>query len=340
MTQSFTLAQLAEALGVDYQGDGELRLEGVSTLEKAGPNALTFLANPSYKKYLSSTKAGAVILNAAYAKTYPHGALISENPYATWAKALTLMHPLAHAAPGIASTACIDPSAEIHPTAVIRDHCVVGPHCKIGAEVILGPHSIVEANAEIAAHSRLIARVFIGHDCRLGQRTVVHPGVVIGGDGFGVALDNGHWRKVPQLGRVVLGDDCEIGANTTIDRGALGDTVLGNDVRIDNQVQIAHNVCIGDHTAIAGCVGIAGSTTIGAYCMIAGASGIGGHLTITDQVIITAMSTVVSSIHSPGTYGSGIPAQPHQRWKRILARLAKLDDWIGRLKKIEKGRSD
>jgi len=214
---------------------------------------------------------------------------------------------------------------------VIGPQCVIGPHANVGA------HVVIEHNVSIGAHAHLVSQIFIGSQCEIGDRAIIHPGVVIGADGFGLALEEGRWRKVLQLGRVIIGNDSEIGANTTIDRGALEDTVLGKDVRIDNQVQIAHNVRIGDHTAIAGCVGIAGSTTIGSYCMIAGASGIGGHLTITDRVIITAMSTVVSSITEPGTYGSGIPAQPHQRWKRILVRLAQLDQWVSRIKGLEKG---
>jgi UDP-3-O-[3-hydroxymyristoyl] glucosamine N-acyltransferase len=201
---------------------------------------------------------------------------------------------------------------------------------------VIGPGCVLEAGCVVGADSRLVARVFLGRDTQLGERVLVHPGVVIGADGFGLAFDRDHWIKVPQMGRVRIGHDCEIGANTTIDRGAIEDTVLEDDVRLDNQVQIAHNVQIGAHTAIAGCVGIAGSTRVGRYCMIAGASGVAGHLEICDKVVITAMSTVLDSITEPGEYGSGIPARAHARWKRTLVRLGQLDDWVRRLRRIEK----
>ena len=337
MSQNMTVAQLAESLGVQLQGSGDGMITHAATLEAAQSHELSFLANPAYKSKLSDTQAGAVILSPDDVSACSRPALISTNPYATWAKALELLHPTPLSQSGVAATAIIDPSAVIEPTAAIGDYCVVGAQAVIGPGAQVGPHCVIESGARLGANTRLVAKVFIAHDCSLGDRVLIHPGVVIGADGFGIALDQGRWHKVPQIGRVVIGDDCEIGANTTIDRGALGDTVLAEDVRIDNQVQIAHNVKIGAHTAIAGCVGIAGSTSIGAYCMIAGASGIGGHIQITDRVIITAMSTVVSSIDAPGTYGSGIPVLPHQRWKRILVRLGKLDDWISRIKILEKG---
>ena len=339
MKNHLTVSELATELGVELIGAGDGLLDGVATLEHASNTQLSFLANPAYRPKLASTHAGAVIVSPQDAGNCIRPALVADNPYAVWAKALRFLYPAKKVSAGIADTAVIDPSASVDASAAIGHHCVIGADCVIGPGAEIGPQSVVESGVEIGAHTRLVANVFIGHSCRLGQRVLIHPGVVIGADGFGIAMDQGHWQKVPQLGAVVIGDDCEIGANTTIDRGALGDTVLSEDVRIDNQVQIAHNVSIGAHTAVAGCVGVAGSTHIGSYCMIAGASGIGGHLHITDKVVITAMSTVVSSIHESGTYGSGIPAQPHQRWKRILVRLSKLDDWISRIKKLEKGSS-
>lgn len=340
MMKNLTVSRLAKELGIELIGLGDGIVDGVGTLEYATSTQLSFLANPSYRAKLTSTHAAAVILSPQDAANCSRPALVSDNPYAAWAKALQFLYPQTTAPAGIADTATIDSSAVIDPSASVGHNCIVGANCVIGAGVQIGPQCVLEDTVEIGAHTRLVANVFIGQSCRLGQRVLIHPGVVIGADGFGLAMEQGHWQKVPQLGVVVIGNDCEVGANTTIDRGALGDTVLSDDVRIDNQVQIAHNVFIGAHTAIAGCVGIAGSTHIGSYCMIAGASGIGGHLHITDKVVITAMSTVVSSIHEPGIYGSGIPAQPHQRWKRILVRLGKLDDWISRIKKLEKGSSN
>lgn len=337
---SWTLETLAHALGVAHHGPADRTIDSASTLAAAQPHQLSFLANRAYTEQLTRTQAGAVIVHPDQLNACPTAALVSDNPYATWASALQLLNPSTDNEAGVHHTAVVDASADVAPSATIGPHSVVGAHCQIGPGAVVGPHSIIEDHAEIGANSHLVARVYVGSRCLLGQRVIAHPGVVMGGDGFGLAMTDGQWVKVPQLGRVVVGDDCEIGANTTIDRGALEDTVLGADVRIDNQVQIAHNVQIGDHTAIAGCVGIAGSTRIGAYCMIAGASGIGGHLTIADRVVITAMSTVVASIDQPGTYGSGIPAQPHQAWKRILVRLTRLDGWIQRLKKLEKNQSE
>ena len=333
---SWTLGELAHALKLDHRGPADRVIDGAGTLATAGPHQLSFLANRAYTQQLTATEAGAVIVHPDQLDACPTAALISENPYSTWAAALKLLKPSAKKTAGVHPTAVVDPSAEVDASASIGPHCVIGSRCRIGPNTVIGPQTVIEDEADIGADCHLVAQVYVGERCQLGRRVVAHPGVVLGADGFGLAMNQGQWDKVPQLGRVVIGNDCEIGANTTIDRGALEDTVLGLDVRIDNQVQIAHNVQIGDHTAIAGCVGIAGSTRIGAHCMIAGASGIGGHLTITDQVVITAMSTVVASIEHPGTYGSGIPAQPHQTWKRILVRLTRLDEWIQRLKKLEK----
>ncbi len=334
----WTLTELAEALGTSFHGPQDRTIESAGTLASAKPDQLSFLANRAYTEQLANTHAGAVIVHPDHVDACPTAAIVSNNPYATWASALRLLNPPPKRQTGVHATAVVDDSAMVDSAAYIGPHCVIGSKARIGSGAVIGPHTIIEDAAEIGENAHLVGNVYVGPRCILGDRVIVHPGVVIGADGFGLAMDQGQWQKVPQLGRVVVGDDCEIGANTTIDRGALDDTQLGVDVRIDNQVQIAHNVQIGDHTAIAGCVGIAGSTHIGAYCMIAGASGIGGHLTIADQVVITAMSTVVTSIDQPGTYGSGIPAQPHQSWKRTLVRLTRLDEWAQRIKKLEKSK--
>jgi UDP-3-O-[3-hydroxymyristoyl] glucosamine N-acyltransferase len=210
---------------------------------------------------------------------------------------------------------------------------------------VLGTHCIVGRDCIVGAQSRLVARVTLVQDVRLGRRVLVHPGAVLGADGFGLAFerdapDQGHWIKVPQLGGVVIGDDCEIGANTTIDRGALGDTVLEEDVRLDNQIQIAHNVHIGAHTALAGCAAVAGSASIGRYCLIGGSAGILGHLSITDRVTVTAMSLVTHSIREPGEYSSGTPIQSNRQWRRNAARFKHLDEIVRRLGGAGKEPSD
>ena len=337
-----TARALAERLKLDFHpgpdsGPSNAQpIRSAATLFTAQPEHVSFLANNQYRDQLTRTKAGAVILSEDMLSICPTAAIVSKNPYASWARALELLHPAPTVQPGIAPSASIDSSAEIDPTACIEPLCHIGAGARIGAGVRVGAGSIVERNASVGEHCRLIGKVYLGERVRLGRRVIVHPGVVIGADGFGMAMDDGQWRKIAQLGSVEIGDDCEIGANTTIDRGALEDTVLGQDVRLDNQVQIAHNVVIGDHTAIAGCVGIAGSTRVGRYCMIAGASGIGGHLSICDHVVITAMSTVLDSIDEPGTYGSGIPARPMRKWQRTLVRLSQLDRWMHRKKAIRK----
>jgi UDP-3-O-[3-hydroxymyristoyl] glucosamine N-acyltransferase len=334
--QDTTLKALADRFGLELRGDPDHRVGGLATLAAAGPEDVSFLANPAYARHLADCRAGAVIIGEGLADRWSGNALVSSNPYASWARVADYLNPRPAASPGVHASAVVAGDAEIDPSAHVGPHASIGARAKIGSDAVIGPGCVIEDDAVVGAGSHLVARVYLGVGCRLGQRVLVHPGVVIGADGFGLAMDAGHWIKVPQLGAVVIGDDCEIGANTTIDRGAIEDTELAEDVRLDNQVQIAHNVRIGAHTAIAGCVGVAGSTRIGRYCMIAGACGIGGHLTICDKVIVTAMSTVLDSITEPGEYGSGIPARPHARWKRILVRLGQLDDWVRRLRRLER----
>lgn len=331
-----TLQQLADQFALEIDGDPDYEIGSLSTLASAGPGALSFLANPHYLDHLNSTQAGAVLLSANHADRFSGNKLISPDPYLSWAKIANDLHPAIQAAPAIHPTASVAANCKIHPTASIAAQVSIGADCTIGERVSIGPGCVLEHGVTLADDARLVARVFIGRGCNIDKRVLIHPGVVIGADGFGLAFEHDHWIKVPQIGRVVIGPDCEIGANTTIDRGAIDDTVLEQDVRLDNQVQIAHNVHIGAHTAIAGCCGVAGSTRIGRYCMIAGASGIGGHLEITDKVVITAMSTVLESIHEPGHYGSGIPARPQRQWQRLLVRLGQLEQWSARLRKVEK----
>ncbi|MDN5924017.1 MAG: UDP-3-O-(3-hydroxymyristoyl)glucosamine N-acyltransferase, partial [Xanthomonadales bacterium] len=224
-------------------------------------------------------------------------------------------------AASIGAFCVIEANAVIETGAVIGAHGYIGPHCRVGA------------------HSRLLPRVTLLARVQLGQRVLIHPGAVLGADGFGLAFDADHWIKVPQLGAVRIGDDCEIGANSCIDRGALEDTVLDCDVRLDNQVHIAHNVHIGAHTAIAGCAAVAGSAHIGSYCQIAGGAGILGHLTIADRVTITAMSLVTHSIKQAGEYSSGSPLEPNRRWRRNAVRMKQLDELARRVATLEKDKT-
>ena len=332
---AMTLGTLAERLGLELQGDASLTIERVATLQHAGPASISFLANSKYRRYLQDTRASAVVLGAEDAAACPVAALISSNPYATYARVASLLYPMPVPQQGIHPSASVDPSAQVAPDAWIGPQTVVEKDAIIGTGVQIGPACVIGAGVEIGAHSTLHARVTLCHQVRIGQRVLLHPGVVIGSDGFGIANDQGRWLKVPQVGSVVLGDDVEIGANTSIDRGAVEDTILEEGVKLDNQIQVGHNVHIGAHTAIAGCVGIAGSARIGRHCAIGGGAGILGHLEIADHVQITAMSLVTKSIPEAGVFSSGLPAQPTPVWHRITARLRQLDAFSRRLRILE-----
>jgi UDP-3-O-[3-hydroxymyristoyl] glucosamine N-acyltransferase len=238
--------------------------------------------------------------------------------------------------PGIHPNAVIGEGAQIDPSAQIAAHVVIGSHACIGAGCVIMEGCSIGDGVTIGADSRLYPRVVVYHDCVLGQRLIVHSGVVIGADGFGIAMDEGRWLKIPQIGRVVIGDDVEIGANTTIDRGALDDTVIEEGVKLDNQIQVAHNVRIGAHTAIAGCVGIAGSATIGRYCRIGGSAGILGHLKIADHVEISSFTLIGKSIHEPGSYTGIFPFSKYEEWRKNASHLRHLDVLADKVKILQK----
>ena len=271
------------------------------------------------------------MLRAADADGFSRAALIADDPYVAFARIASLYERAPAAAPGVHASAVIGKGARVAASASIGPLCVIDAEAEIGEGAILGPHCIVGRACRVGAQSRLVARVTLVQNVTLGKRVLVHAGAVIGADGFGIAFAKDHWEKVPQLGGVVVGDDCEIGANTTIDRGALGDTVLEDDVRLDNQIQIAHNVFIGAHTAMAGCSAVAGSARIGRYCLIGGSAGILGHLEIADRVTVTAMSLVTHSLRESGEYSSGTPIQENRRWRRNAARFKHLDEFVRRV---------
>ncbi|EWH02110.1 UDP-3-O-(3-hydroxymyristoyl)glucosamine N-acyltransferase [Halomonas sp. BC04] len=333
----FTLADLAEQLGARLVGDGTRRISGLATLQDAGPEQIAFVANLSYLRGLHDTRAGAVLLHPEHAGDCPVDHLELDNPYLGYAQLSRLFDPfLARPAGGIHPTAvvaedvCLGARVEIGPQAVVE------PGVELGDEVVIGPGCVVGANSRIGARSRLHPNVTVCHGVTIGERAILHSNCVIGGDGFGFAHDGKRWHKIAQLGGVVLGDDVEVGSCSSIDRGALGDTVIGNDVKIDSQVQIAHNVRIGDHSALAGCVGIAGSTRVGSNCMLGGGVGLAGHLTICDGVQVTGMSLVTNSIHEPGVYSSGTGAMQNAQWRKNAVRFKQLDDIARRLAKLEK----
>ncbi len=336
MRTSFSLGELASRFGLELRGESARRIHGVGTLAGATPADIGFLANPAYRRQLATTQAAAVVLAAEAAADCPVDALVSRNPYADFARIAALFEPEASVAAGIHPSAVVDPDAQVDPSASIGPHCSIGPRCRVGARAVLGPGCTLGPDCEVGEDCHLTARVSLVTRVRLGRRVRIHPGAVLGADGFGLAMDAGRWLNVPQLGGVHVGDDCEIGANTTIDRGALEDTVLEEDVRLDNQIQIGHGVRIGAHTAMAGCVAVAGSARIGRYCLIGGAAGIAGHLEICDRVTIGAMSLVTHSIREPGSYASGTPLQENRVWRRNAARFGQLDAIARRLKAIER----
>ncbi|MCC7249377.1 MAG: UDP-3-O-(3-hydroxymyristoyl)glucosamine N-acyltransferase [Lysobacter sp.] len=322
---SHTVADLVARFELEARGDASRTIEGVATLARAEPTQLAFLANPRYRSQLDTCRAAAVVMRADDVDGYAGTALIAKDPYAAFAKIAALFEAREPASPGIHPMAAIDPTAEISPQASIGAFVSIGARSRIEAGAAIGPGCVIGEDCVVGEDSELVARVTLVRRVRLGKRVLIHPGAVLGADGFGIAMDHGRWLKVPQLGGVRVGDDCEIGANTTIDRGAMDDTVLEEDVRLDNQIQIGHNARIGAHTAMAGCSAVAGSATIGRYCLIGGGAGVLGHLEICDRVVITAMSLVTSAIREPGEYSSGTPLMDNRSWRKNAARFKHLD---------------
>ncbi|MFC3284358.1 UDP-3-O-(3-hydroxymyristoyl)glucosamine N-acyltransferase [Litchfieldella rifensis] len=334
---AFTLDEIAQRLGARLVGDGSRRVSGLATLSDAGPEDITFLANRAYLKHLAGTRAAAVLLHPSHVDDCPTACLTLDNPYLGYAELSTLFDPLAaRDAPGVHPSAVVAEGVSLGQEVQIGPQAVIEAGVRLGDRVIIGPGSVVGADAQIGEHSRLHANVTVCHGVVIGKRAILHSGCVIGGDGFGFAHDGGRWHKIAQLGGVILGDDVEVGSCSSIDRGALGDTVIGNDVKIDSQVQIAHNVQIGDHSALAGCVGIAGSTRVGKHCMLGGGVGLSGHLSLCDGVQVTGMSLVTNSIHQPGVYSSGTGAMGNAQWRKNAVRFKQLDDIAKRLIRLEK----
>lgn len=332
-----TLAELARRFDCKLQGNPDVEINGVAALDRAGPNDIAFFSDKRYKSYLVSTQAGAVILTGNDTEFYGGNALITDNPHLRFAEIAEFLvsSSAAHCA-GIHATAIVEQNANISKTAQIGEYVVIEEGAYIGDHVTIGPGCHIEQNAVIGDRTKIYSNVVVRYGCEIGSDCIIHPGVVIGSDGFGYAKDGAKWIKVPQLGRVLIGNEVEIGANTVIDRGALYDTIIGNGVKLDNLIQVAHNVEIGDDTAIAGCVGIAGSAKIGKRCAIGGQAGILGHLEITDDVQIAAASLVMNSIKKPGMYSANLKADDYDSWKKNAARFYHLDEMARRLKQLEK----
>jgi len=336
MSATIKLGQLAEFLGATLRGAADRDITGLATLQEAGPGQVSFLANPQYRKFLADTHAAAVLLKPADAEGFAGDALLVPDPYLAYARISHLFDPKPKTAPGVHPTAVVAADALVDPAASVGAFAVIESGAQIAAGVTIGAHCFIGARCEIGAGGWLAPRVTLYHDVRIGQRVVIQSGAVLGGEGFGFANEKGVWQKIAQIGGVLIGDDVEIGVNTAIDRGALADTRIGNGVKLDNQIQIAHNVQIGDHTAMAACVGISGSAKIGRHCTLAGGVGLVGHIEICDNVFITGMTMVTHSITEPGAYSSGTAMQPAAEWRKSAARIRKLDETARRLQKLEK----
>ena len=331
-----TLDEIAGQIDAQLQGDPAARITGVASLRVAAPGDLSFYNDKRYAADLAATRAGAVILAAVDAPCCPVATLVVDDPYLAYTKAAAYLHPPAPFAPGIDPAAAVAADADIADDCFVGANAVVGNNVSIGTGTYVGPGCVLEADVRIGARCRLHPNVTLMRRVEVGARVLLHPGAVLGADGFGLANDAGRWLKIPQLGSVIIGDDVEIGANTTIDRGALEDTVIEDGVKIDNQVQIGHNVRVGAHTAIAGGVMVAGSVNIGRRCMIGGASAITGHIDIADDVVIAGMSGVPNSIRQAGVYASGVPVTDQKTWRKNMARFRSLDALARRIFRLEK----
>ena len=318
---ALSLGQITEQLGGRLHGDPQLLIQRLSPLDTAQPDALSFLSNPKYQSKLSTTQAGCVIVSEAMLASASglKACIVADNPYHYFARLTQLwrQHTRSTCEPLVHPTAVIHPQAQVDPTAKI------------------GPLCVVERGARIGAHSWLKAQVTVGEDCVLGARCIVHAGAVIGADGFGFALFDGRWEKIEQLGAVRIGNDVEIGANTCIDRGDLDDTVIEDGVKLDNLVQIGHNVHVGAHTAMAGCAGVAGSARIGAHCTVGGGAVVLGHLELADGVHVSAASVVMRSIRQAGQYSGVFPIDDNASWEKNAATLRQLHRLRDRIKSLE-----
>ena len=351
MSQTFEITGLAQAVAeraggqiqADILGDPHQTVAGVAALDAASPANLAFLANPRYRQQAIATRAGTLVLGrSAFAELFPDGrgstgaTVLCDDPYAWFAFAAQLLEDVPAVPSGVAASAVIDPLAQVHASARVDAHAVVGPGARIDAGAWIGPGCVIGADACVGASTRLHGKVFVATGCRIGARGIVHAGAVIGADGFGFAPFKGRWVKIPQSGIVEIGDDVEIGANTTIDRGSAGNTVIGNGVKIDNQVQIAHNCRIGDHTVIAGCVGIAGSAVIGKSVQLGGASMIHGHLSIADHTVVGAATLVSRSLTTPDFYTGAFPIMKNRDWEKNAALVRHLVELKDRVRDLER----
>jgi len=333
--QSFTLAEIANEIGATVIGDKDLTVNSLATLVNAKSGQISFLANKKYRPQLNQCQASAVIVHQDFVDDVPSNALVMDNPYLGYALTAQLLDTTPK------------PSSSIHPSAVIHASAKLGKNVSVGANAVIeagvmlednvsiGAGCFIGMNALIACNTAIWANVSVYHEVKIGSDCLIQANTVIGSDGFGYAPVKGKWLKIPQLGSVIIGNNVEIGASTTIDRGALDDTIIEDNVILDNQIQIAHNVVIGAGTAMAACSVIAGSSVIGENCTIAGLVGINGHINVADNCVFTGMSMVTKSVEKSGVYSSGMPITPNREWNKMNARIRKLESVLKRLSTLE-----
>ena len=328
------LDEIVARLGGCIEGDSSVSVSQVASLASAHEGHISFLNNSKFRSQLENTKASAVILSPAFASLTALPKIIHPNPYAYYAQVVALLNPAKKRPQGIHPSAVVH--SDVDTSASIGEHVVIGERVRIGANVVIYPGCVIGDDVCIGDDSLLYPNVVVYHACIIGRRAVIQAGAVIGADGFGFAKDGERWIKIPQIGRVILGDDVEVGANSSIDRGALDDTFIGDGVKLDNQIQIAHNVRIGEHTAMAGCVGVAGSTVIGRRCTVGGAGMIVGHLELADDVHVSAGTMVTKNLRQPGQYTSIFPLERHDEWLHNAAQIKRLARLAERVAELEK----
>lgn len=336
MSLMFTLGELAEATSTTVRGDSGRVIVAVASIEEANNDQISFIRDRKYAGFMATSQAGALILTADLANDYRGDCLVSPNPYLTYAQVVSLLNPVRKPEPGVSPSAVLADNVVLEEGVHIGANAVIAAGCGIGRGTVIGAGCVLGEGCQVGADGLLHPNVTLAAQTLVGDRVILHSGVVLGADGFGFVSQTSGWYKIPQIGRVVLGDDVEIGANTTIDRAAMGDTRIGNGVKLDNLIHIAHNVQIGDHTVIAACTGIAGSAKIGSRCQISGMCSIAGHLTVADGTTITATSFVINSITEPGVYSSGTTVDEHAAWRRNAVRFRQLDQLNRRVSELEK----
>lgn len=330
-----SLGSLAARFGCELVGDPDVEISRVATLSNAGEGSISFLANPAYRSQLTDTSATAVILSPDVVDDCPVPALVVDDPYVLYARVASVLYPRPVYPAGQHASAVVDKNADVDGSAHIAPQAVVQAGAVVGARSYIGPGTVVGTNCRVGEDCHLSANVSLIDDVVVGDRAILHGGVVIGADGFGFKMADGAWLKVPQVGGVRIGDDVEIGALTSVDRGAIDDTVIEDGVKLDNKIQVAHNCRIGAHTVIASGTGVSGSTTIGSRCIIAGHVGFVGHINVCDNVIITGAAVITKDITSPGVYSGAFAAEDDRSWKRRVARFRRLDKLSERLRAIE-----